>query len=93
MSLEFTWEPVAPTGTVFSFTIVRRAMVAGSESSVPFAVVLVSLDDAPGVTFITNLLDDEQTKHLAIGARVRLVFEDVEAGLRMPYAVIETAAV
>lgn len=89
MSPDFSWEPVAPHGSIYSFTVVRRPMLAGAEESVPFAVVLLHLDEAPGVTFITNLWDDSQIGQLAIGAATSIVFHEVTPEVCMPYAVID----
>ena len=46
---DFTYPPVAPRGTVHSFTVVHYAPSAALADSVPYAVVLVSLDELPEV--------------------------------------------
>lgn len=88
MSADFAWEAVAPDGQVYSYTVVRRPFIEGSEASLPFAVVLLQFDAAPGVTLITNLADEDQADRLAIGAASSVVFPDVGDGLHMPYAVL-----
>lgn len=89
MSDEFTWEKVDPEGTVYSYSVVHRPFVEGSEASLPFAVVLLQFDAAPGVTFITNLADETRSDRLAIGAKTSLLFHEVRPGLVVPYAVLD----
>lgn len=52
-----SWEAVSPTGKVFSWTVVYRSQTPGFEQEVPYAVVLVALDAAPGVRMVGNLRD------------------------------------
>ena len=89
MSPEFSWDQVPPEGSIYTFTIVRRPFLKGVEASLPLAVVQLHFDAAPGVTFITNLHDDDQMDRLAIGASTTLEFEQVTAEMWMPYAAIK----
>jgi uncharacterized OB-fold protein len=62
-------------------------------AQVPYAVVLVALDDAPHIRLLGNVLNRAHDG-LAIGDRVRVVFEDVkdpESGelLRIPQWAVE----
>lgn len=61
-------------GTVESKAIVRHAVHPALASRVPYVVVLVSLPDAPGVRLVGNLVG-EHAERVAIGAKVRVVFE------------------
>ena len=88
LSPDFTWEAVAPEGSVYTWTIVRRPFVEGSEVALPFAVVQLQFDAAPGVTFITNLADESQADRLAIGAPTTVTFQEIAPGLHAPYAVL-----
>ena len=65
--MEFVTRTVAPTGTVYSYTIVHHAVHPALEGAVPYAVVLVALDEVPQVRVVGNLLD--------------VVLNDVEIGL------------
>lgn len=49
------WKPVRGSGTVFSWTVVHRSLTPGFDP--PYTVVLVELDEAPGVRLIGNLVD------------------------------------
>lgn len=88
MSADFRWEAVEPAGQVYSYTIVRRPFIEGSQASLPFAVVLLQFDAAPGVTLITNLADEDQADRLWIDAPSSVVFRNVGGGTHMPYAVL-----
>jgi uncharacterized OB-fold protein len=62
---------LAPRGTVHSYTIVHYAANPALAGSVPYAVVLVSLDDAPDVRVVGNLLaDGDETSRPTIGMPV-----------------------
>jgi uncharacterized OB-fold protein len=79
-SFAHAWEPVSGRGTIFSWTVVHRAFLPGLEEAVPYTVVVVALDDAPGVRLISNLVDGEPT----IGQPVAVVFEDVAPEVTVP---------
>jgi uncharacterized OB-fold protein len=72
-------------GRIESVAIVHHAVHPRLKERVPYAVVLVSIDDAPGVNLIGNVLG-AKIEELSIGARVRTTFEealDPESGERL----------
>jgi hypothetical protein len=72
------WQEVPGTGSVFSFTWVHHAVTPLLREYVPYNVSVVTIDDAPGVRVVSNVVDaDEAT--LRIGAPVEVVFETVGA--------------
>ncbi|WP_072805858.1 Zn-ribbon domain-containing OB-fold protein [Rhodococcoides yunnanense] len=79
MSLE--WVEVTGTGTVHSFTIVRRAPHPAFEAKVPYVVALVDLAEGPRLltTVETSDVDD-----VRIGQPVRVRFEDIAEGITLP---------
>src|SRR5438874_7524274 len=46
---ELRWEPVPTTGTVHTYTCVRRAFLPGGQNDVPYTVAFVELDGVEGV--------------------------------------------
>jgi hypothetical protein len=74
-SMEFATRTVSPTGTVYSYTIVHHAVHAALEPSVPYAVVLVALDDVPQVRVVGNLFD-VALGDVHIGLPVEAVWEE-----------------
>jgi uncharacterized OB-fold protein len=74
-------EPAAGTGTISSFTLVHHAVDRRLQAVVPYNVVIVELDDHPGVMVVGNVVGADPA--LAIGAKVRCGFaavRDDEAG-------------
>ena len=67
----------AGTGRIESAVVVHRAVHPLLSDRVPYAVVLVSLDDAPNVNLVGNVRGAEPGE-VAIGAKVRVVFEQQE---------------
>jgi uncharacterized OB-fold protein len=67
------WVTVARRGEVYAWTVVHRSQTPGFETEVPYAVVLVALDAAPGVRMIGNLVNLAPDQ-LKPGLRVEAVF-------------------
>ncbi|CDO30870.1 Zn-ribbon domain-containing OB-fold protein [Mycolicibacterium porcinum] len=90
MGEEFCWAAIEPIGYVYSFTVVRRAFLPGSRDRVPFTVLQVQFDEAPGVTLLTNLAEENQASRVRVGAKVRVAFTEVgdpgrDVAVTMPY--------
>ena len=62
-------------GTVESVAVVHQAVHPSLKDAVPYAVVVVSLEGAPGVSVIGNVLNQEPAE-VRIGQRVRATFEE-----------------
>ena len=97
MGDEFDWAEIDPVGFVYSYTVVRRAFLPGSDVNVPFTVLQVQFDHAPGVTLLTNLADERQADGVRVGARVRVAFTEVDdpkSGntVTMPYVRLDEAS-
>lgn len=70
-------EQVSGRGTIHSFTVTHRP-VSGFPS--PFNVILVELEEQPGLRMVSNLIDDDP----AIGMPVEVTFERLTADLGLP---------
>jgi hypothetical protein len=70
---EMPWTPVSGRGTLFSWAVVRRALVSAFAEKVPYATGLVALSEDPAVRVVTNLVDCE-FEALRAGLPVRAVF-------------------
>jgi uncharacterized protein len=75
-SFELGAKAIAGRGAVESVAVVHHAVHPALRSHVPYAVVLVALDEAPHVRLLGNVLN-RPPDDIAIGARVRVVFEEV----------------
>ena len=71
------WRECSGRGRVESVAVVHQAVHPGLKAAVPYAVVVVSLDDAPGINAIGNVLNRDPTD-IQIGQAVRAVFEEVQ---------------
>jgi uncharacterized protein len=75
------WVQSSGTGTVHSFTVIRRAPLAAFAEQVPYVVALIELDEGPRM--VTNIVG-EGALQAAIGDRVEVVFEDRGDGAMLP---------
>ena len=57
-AMELAVEVLSPRGTVHSYTVVHYAPNPALAASVPYTVVLVSLDDAPHLRVVGNIEGD-----------------------------------
>jgi uncharacterized OB-fold protein len=74
-STAFGTRDLAPTGTVYSYTIIHHAANCALSPSIPYAVVLVAVDEAPGVRVVGNLID-ATVEDVAIGLPVEVVWDE-----------------
>ena len=81
LSREAEWERVSGRGTVFSVAIVHQALHPGFAAEVPYAVVVVELEEGPRM--ISNLLG-VAPHEIRIGLPVEVVFEDVTPEITLP---------
>ena len=68
------WQTTAGTGTLYSYSVMRRA-------EVPYAIAYVTLDEGP--TMMTNLVDCDFDA-LRIGQRVSVRFTPTDGGPPVP---------
>lgn len=83
---DFNYPATNGQGTIYSYIVVHNPPSPAYKDVVPYATVLVSLDEHPQVRILGNVLN-RKPGEIAIGQRVKAVFEEVvEDGetLRMP---------
>lgn len=68
-------------GTVYSYTVVRRAPLKAFEPDVPFSVALIDLDE--GVTMVSSVIGCKPDD-VRIGMPVAVMFEDVTGEVSLP---------
>ena len=76
------WKKVSGLGTVYSYTVTHQAIHPSLRGRVPWTVIMVDLDE--GVRMISHVVDCP-AEDVRIGMRVEVVFEEVEAGVTLPY--------
>ena len=71
----FVGRVVAPTGVVHSYTVVHHPVNKALAQHVPYAVVLVALDELPHIRVVGNVLDVAPGE-VRIGMAVHAVFPE-----------------
>src|SRR5207247_6906483 len=93
--LGWSWQEVSGRGTIYSYEIVVHAIQPGFKEVAPYPVVLVELDEQRGaptadeaLRMVANLVTSgggmEDQKNVAIGKRVRVVFDDLGDHIALP---------
>ena len=73
-SIDWTWEPSSGRGTLFSWTVIHRALHPGWADDIPYAAVVIEMEE--GVRLVSRL-ESVALDELAIGLPVEVTFEDV----------------
>ncbi len=81
LSQEVEWVPVSGRGEVYSFNVMHQVYHPGFASEVPYAVVVVKLEE--GVKLISNLRG-VRPDAIRIGMPVQVVFEDLNEEITLP---------
>lgn len=81
LSRQSEWVRVSGRGQVFTFNVMHQVYHPGFADEVPYAVVLVKLDEGPKIT--TNLVGLPPTD-IRIGMPVRVIFERVSDEVTLP---------
>jgi uncharacterized protein len=83
------WPTLSGRGTIYSYTVVTRAIVPGTEDSIPYVPAVISLDGADETRLISNVVD-VPIDCVHVGDAVSVVWDDYP-GLSIP-RFISTAA-
>jgi uncharacterized OB-fold protein len=82
-SLQLHFQAVSGRGTVYEYVIVHQTKLAGFEDRVPYAAVVVELDEQPELVVATNIVGPSAL-HVRIGQRVHVDFEQTTGGFVLP---------
>ncbi len=99
MTLAWAWREASGRGTIYSYEIVVQAIQPGFKDWAPYPVVLVELDEQRGrptpdeaLRIIGNLvtpdMSPEAEERVAIGKRVRVIFQDLSDSVALPQFVL-----
>ncbi len=80
-STDSRWVPVSGRGEIFSFNIMHQVYHPGFAGEVPYAVVIVELEE--GCKFVSNLLGVEPHE-IKCGMPVEVTFEKLSDEVSMP---------
>jgi hypothetical protein len=77
------WVTLTGLGTIYSYTVVMRALVPGAEDCIPYVPAIIALEGAEGARLISNVVD-APIDRLHIGDPVQVVWHDYPDGLSVP---------
>ncbi|MPZ44256.1 MAG: DNA-binding protein [Betaproteobacteria bacterium] len=78
-STKLDWVEAKGTGTIYSYSVTRRA------GPIPYCIAYVTLDE--GISVLTNIVDCDLDT-VKIGQKVKLTFKKTENGTSMPMFVL-----
>jgi uncharacterized OB-fold protein len=90
ISTDLKFEPVNGVGEIYAYTIMYHTGDKRFASAVPYASIIVELDDAPGALLAANLLGSPYTE-AKVGRRVKVVFEKLNDDITLPQFRLATA--
>ena len=83
VATDLTFEPVRGQGTIYAYTIMYHSGDRRFAGAVPYASIIVELDDAPGALLAGNLKDAPHTE-AQVGRRVEVIFEPLNDDIALP---------
>ena len=83
MGIDLAFEAVRGTGTIYAYTIMYHTGDKRFAPVVPYAIIIVELDDAPGALLASNLMGAPYTE-AKVGRRVEVIFEKLNDDITLP---------
>jgi uncharacterized OB-fold protein len=83
VSTDLTFEPVRGSGAIYAYTIMYHTGDKRFAPAVPYASIIVELDDAPGALLAGNLLEAPYTE-AKVGGRVEVIFQPLNEAITLP---------
>ena len=81
LSSDAEWVPVSGRGEIYSFNVMHQVYHPGFAAEVPYAVVLVKLEEGPKM--VSNVVGID-AHAVRIGMPVRVVFEPLSDEITLP---------
>lgn len=82
-SQRIDWRTLSGRGSVYSYTIVARAILPGMEAHLPYVPAVITLEGAGGVRLISNVVD-VGVADIAIDMPVSVVWDDLPGAVAVP---------
>jgi uncharacterized protein len=81
---DLEWREVSGRGTIYSYGVVHDTPIASLQPDMPYNVVVVDLDECPGINVVTHL-PGTPVDEVPIGAAVDVIFQATPAtGQKVP---------
>lgn len=90
-SQSIDWVELPGTGTIYSYTVVERAILPELTDCIPYVPAVVEPDGAPGIRLITNIVESA-VDDIVSGARVSVLFDPVEGGAIPRFRIVKDDA-
>ncbi len=74
------WQELSGQATLYSFTVIRHALIPLLRAHLPMVIAVVEPDDAPAARLVANLVE-VAVDAIAIGMPLEIVWTDVEPGV------------
>lgn len=87
---ELHWVSLGGEATVYSYTVVERALLPDMQAHLPYVPALVTPRERPGVRLVTNLVGMPLSL-LRVGLPVRLVWHRTADGVALHQFVLDSA--
>lgn len=82
-SQRLNWVELLGSGTVYSYSVVDRAIIPGMDDCLPYITAVIELDGAGGTRLISNVVDIP-VEAVRVGLKVRVVWDDDWGGVTVP---------
>ncbi len=79
LGMDFKSRQTNGRGTIYSYMVIHHPAAPELQKYVPYAVVLVSLDEHPHCRILGNVLN-RKPEEISIGQKVRVTFEEIADG-------------
>jgi len=83
VSIDLAFEPVGGRGSIHAYTIMYHGGDRRFAAALPYASIIVELDEAPGALLAGNLLEAPYTA-AKVGRRVEVIFERLNDEISLP---------
>ena len=77
------WKEVQGKGHIDVFFVIRDSRIRGFRSAQPINFAVITLDEDPGINFLSNL-PGTPPGEVPVGAAVELIFEQTSTGQMVP---------
>lgn len=82
-SMAAEWRPVSGRGLIFSKVVCHPPVLPAFQDRVPYAVVLVELEEDPNLRLVGNVLDAPPDR-VRIGSPVHVAFQEISEEISLP---------
>ena len=83
-SQQIDWVHLSGKGTIYTYTIITRAMSPAMQPHIPYVPAVITLEGGGGTRLVSNIVG-ACVGDIAIDAKVRVIWEDHKDGKTVPH--------